>query len=291
MKKGLGKGLDALIPRNNNKVLSAGSENSVSGNFFEIDLLNIIPNDNQPRTNFDEAMMEDLVQSIGRNGVIQPIIVTKVDNNKYMIIEGERRWRASGLAGKKTVPAVVRSAETPKERLELALITNLQREDLNPVELAKAYKKLMDEHNYRHEDLGIVVGKSRSAVTNRLRLLNLPEEVLVLIENKKIEEGHARALLGLKNQSDIIKYAELIANKNLSVRDVEKLVKITNEGKPEKKENIKDPNISSIEKEMEGFFNSKVNIKTSDKGGVINIKYNSDDELDTIIKRIRGEQC
>ena len=192
--------------------------------------------------------------------------------------------------GRQSIPVVVRNTDTAKERLELALITNAQREDLNPVELAAAYKKLMDEHSYKHEDLGVIVGKSRSAVTNRLRLLNLPKEVLDLIEKKEISEGHARALLSLDDKAEIIRIAHLIKDKNLSVRDVENMIK--SRSKPsEKKEKKQDANLLELSREMEVFFNSKVDIKPSKKGGVINIKYNSDDELDTIIKKIRGEQC
>lgn len=289
MKKPLGRGLDSLIPRSSEEA-QAKHTGVVTSNFFELGLTEIVPNDNQPRRVFDEGLLQELAESIKLKGVIQPIIVTKLDNGKYMIIEGERRWRASGLAGRQTIPVVVRNTDTAKERLELALITNAQREDLNPVELACAYKKLMDEHNYKHEDLGVIVGKSRSAVTNRLRLLNLPKEVLDLIENKEISEGHARALLSLNDAAEIIRIAYLIKDKNLSVRDVENMIKSL--GKPSgKQEKKQDANILNLAHEMEVFFNSKVDIKPSKKGGVINIKYNSDDELDTIIKKIRGEQC
>ncbi len=290
MKKPLGRGLDSLIPRSSGE---AHEKNTgvVTSNFFELSLSEIIPNDNQPRTVFDETLLKELAESIKLKGVIQPIIVTKALNGKYMIIEGERRWRASGLAGKKTIPVVVRNTETPKERLELALITNAQREDLNPVELASAYKKLMEEHNYKHEDLGVIIGKSRSAVTNRLRLLNLPKSVISLIESKQISEGHARALLSIDGDSEKIRIAHMIVDKNLSVRDVENIIKSLSQKKKPKEAVKTDANITNLAKEMEVFFNSKVNIKPSNKGGVINIKYNSDDELDTIIKKIRGEQC
>lgn len=290
MKKPLGRGLDSLIPRSSEEA-QAKHTGVVTSNYFELAVTEIIPNDNQPRRIFDEALLEELAESIRLKGVIQPIIVTKIENGKYMIIEGERRWRASGLAGKKTIPVVVRNTETAKERLELALITNAQREDLNPVELAVAYKKLMDEHNYKHEDLGVIVGKSRSAVTNRLRLLNLPKTVLSLIENKEISEGHARALLSLSSESDIISIANAVKEKNLSVRDVENMVKAIQNKGTKKEKKVLDANMQGIAKEMETFFNSKVDIKPSKKGGIINIRYNSDDELDTIIKKIRGEQC
>ena len=215
MKKPLGRGLDSLIPRSSEEA-QAKHSGVVTSNFFELGLSEIVPNDNQPRRVFDKELLEELAESIKLKGVIQPIIVTKLDSGKYMIIEGERRWRASGIAGRQSIPVVVRNTDTAKERLELALITNAQREDLNPVELAVAYKKLMDEHSYKHEDLGVIVGKSRSAVTNRLRLLNLPKEVLDLIENKKISEGHARALLTLEDKAEIIRIAHLITEKNLS---------------------------------------------------------------------------
>lgn len=290
MKKPLGRGLDSLIPRSSEEA-QAKHTGVVTSNYFELAVTEIIPNDNQPRRIFDEALLEELAESIRLKGVIQPIIVTKLNNGKYMIIEGERRWRASGIAGKKTIPVVVRNTETAKERLELALITNAQREDLNPVELAVAYKKLMDEHNYKHEDLGVIVGKSRSAVTNRLRLLNLPKTVLSLIESKEISEGHARALLALNRESDIISIANAVKEKNLSVRDVENMVKAIQNKGTKKEKKVLDANMQGIAKEMETFFNSKVDIKPSKKGGIINIRYNSDDELDTIIKKIRGEQC
>ena len=278
MKKPLGRGLDSLIPRSSEEA-QAKHTGVVTSNYFELAVTEIIHNDNQPRRIFDEALLEELAESIRLKGVIQPIIVTKLENGKYMIIEGERRWRASGIAGKKTRPVVVRNTETAKERLEL------------PVELAVAYKKLMDEHNYKHEDLGVIVGKSRSAVTNRLRLLNLPKTVLSLIENKEISEGHARALLSLSSESDIISIANAVKEKNLSVRDVENMVKAIQNKGTKKEKKVLDANMQGIAKEMETFFNSKVDIKPSKKGGIINIRYNSDDELDTIIKKIRGEQC
>ena len=290
MKKPLGRGLDSLIPRSSEEA-QAKHSGVVTSNYFELALTEIVPNDNQPRRIFDEALLQELAESIKIKGVIQPIIVTKLDNGKYMIIEGERRWRASGLAGKKTIPVVLRKTDTAKERLELALITNAQREDLNPVELAVAYKKLMDEHNYKHEDLGVIVGKSRSAVTNRLRLLNLPKTVLTLIENKDISEGHARALLSLDDESKIISIAYAVKEKNLSVRDVENMIKSLTGKKVKKEKKAVDANILGLAQEMEAVCNSKVDIKPSKKCGVINIKYNSEDELDTIIKKIRGEQC
>lgn len=287
MKQSLGRGLDALIPRGAPK---AGPQ---SGALMEIDLTEIVPNDSQPRTVFDEELLKELADSIKEKGVIQPIIITRAsESGKYMIIEGERRWRASGLAGKKTIPAVLRSADTPKERLELALITNAQREDLGPVELARAYARLIDEYGYRQEDVSAVMGRSRSAVANRLRLLSLPEQALIALEDGDITEGHARALLGLDDKSQIPLFLTRIIDKALSVRETENAVRKANAGEEAPKGiPAPKPHIAGIRAEMEGFFKSRVNIKDRGKGGVIEIKYNSDDELDTIIKKIRGEVC
>lgn len=282
MKQPLGRGLDVLIPTKTVQFEANG--------LLEINLTDIIPNDNQPRKIFDTLLLDELAESIKLKGVIQPIIVTKTATGKYMIIEGERRWRASGLAGKTSIPAVIKNAETPKERLELALIANAQREDLNPVELAFAYEKLINEHGYRQEDLGLIVGKSRSAVANRLRLLTLPKEIIAAIENKSITEGHGRALLGLENKGEMINLAQKIVDKNLTVRETENAVRNLVEGKPKQIEPKKlEPHLVALREEMEVFFKLKVNIKKRVKCGIIEIKFNSDDELDTIIRKIRGE--
>ncbi len=290
MKKPLGRGLDTLIPRKTNTLQS----DDRSSGLLELDITEIVPNDNQPRRVFDDILLNELAESIKLKGVILPIIVTKSNDGKYMIVEGERRWRASGLAEKKTIPAVVKSVDTEKERLELALITNAQREDLNAIELANAYKELIEKHSYRQEDLGRIVGKSRAAVSNRLRLLTLPIEVCNAVEHKKISEGHARAILSLEKGNDAISFLHTIIDKKLSVRDAEVLAKKINAGiteqapKAKKAENVE---LRGITSEFESFFMSKVNIKQKNKGGVIEIKYSSDDELDLMIKKIRGESC
>lgn len=284
-KQSLGRGLESLIPKSNN-----GISTNQKG-FLEINITDIIPNDNQPRTVFDEELLQELSDSIKEKGVIQPIIVTKLNDGKYMIIEGERRWRASGLAGKKSIPAVLRDANNPKERLELALITNAQRQDLNPVELAKAYAKLIEEHNYTQEDVSYIMGRSRSAVANRLRLLNLPEPALIAIEDNDISEGHARALLSLNDKDKILSMLTQIIDKSLSVRETENAVKKANTVKKEKIEYTPKAHILEIQSEIENYFKVKVNIKEKLKGGIIEIKYDNDDSLDSIIKKIRGELC
>ena len=311
-KQRLGRGLNLLIPQgnqstdnnddnnsNDNNINddSTQSNNSVRTNtLLELPLTDIIPNDQQPRTVFDDELISELAKSILEKGVIQPIVVTKTDStDKYMIIEGERRWRASGLAGKTTIPAIFRTVDTEVERLELALITNAQREDLNPVELAKAYKKLIDEFNYRQEDLGKMMGKSRSAITNRLRLLNLPSDVLQAIEDKVISEGHGRALLTITDPERTLELYREIVDKDLTVRDIEKLVTKINKSIDDgvnievpSSDSI-DPHVVALEEEFENFFSSKVIIKDKKGSGTIEIKYRSHDDLDRIIKKVRGE--
>jgi len=294
-KQSLGRGLGALIPTSNsdtNSTLPKDIDPTLI--ILELDLTNIVPNDHQPRTVFDPQLLNELAESIKNKGVIQPIIVTKLpDQDKYMIIEGERRWRASGLASKKTIPAIFRKVDNESDRLELALITNAQRENLNPVELAKAYKRLMHDYSYRQEDLSVIMGKSRSAVANRLRLLNLPVDVLNAIEDKLISEGHGRALLSLENKDLILEQFRNIIDKELTVRDVEKNIQKMNkqstEGQSNNVDKSIDPHILDISKEFEGFFSSKVNIKDKAGSGTIEIKYISYDDLDRITKRIRGE--
>jgi ParB family chromosome partitioning protein len=280
MKKNvLGRGLESLIPKNEAK-LPVG----------EIDLALIYPNAKQPRTRFEQQPLEDLVASIKEKGVIQPIVLTKTDEG-YMIIAGERRYRAAGLAGLKKIPAVVRSVDSESERLELALIENVQRHDLGAYELAAAYKNLIDEHKYTQEEVSKVIGKSRSSVANTLRLLNLPPKAVEALKEELITEGHARALLSIEDDKKVIPALKKVIEGCLSVRETEKLASKLNKGEVEKpaKNEIKNVFIESLQNELEEFFSTKIVLKTSKKGGSIEIKYNSDNELDRIIKRIRGE--
>ncbi len=213
-KNSLGKGLESLIPK-------AEKTRTIIN---EIDIADIIPNPDQPRKVFNEEALSELTDSIRKNGIIQPMVLAKgEEEGTYVIIAGERRWRAAGLAGLRRVPAVVREITKETEKLELALIENIQREDLGPLELARAYKNLMDKHEYRQEDVADVVGKSRSAVANTIRLLGLPERVIMALEEGHISEGHARALIGLEEKKAVEILIKIIEN-SLSVRDVEKLV-------------------------------------------------------------------
>ncbi|MGE4318345.1 MAG: ParB/RepB/Spo0J family partition protein [Deferribacterales bacterium] len=277
-KNSLGKGLESLIPPRADR-----SGKMVS----EIDIAEIMPNPDQPRKVFDEEALAELTESVRRNGIIQPIVLAKGED-AYIIIAGERRWRAAGLAGLKKVPAVVREITRDSEQMELALIENIQREDLGALELARAYKNLMDTHGYRQEDVADVVGKSRSAVANTIRLLGLPQRVLEALEQKLISEGHARCLVGLPDHKIIEILAKIIEN-GLSVRETEKLA--SKKEKPEKEKKKEDENIflMSLKGEMEEFFKTKIEIKRRKDGGTIEIKYSSDDELDRIIRTIRGE--
>jgi ParB family chromosome partitioning protein len=279
MKKSpLGRGLESLIPKGESTQKSP----------VEVDITDIIPNSEQPRQKFDSEKLIELAESIKSKGLIQPIIVTK-QGEKYVIIAGERRWRACGLAGLKKIPVIVKDINDDKERLELALIENIQREDLNSVEVAVAYKNLIEKFGYTQEELAKIVGKSRSAVANLLRLLKLPKEVINSLSENEITEGHARALLGLEEKDDILNVLRIVVKRKLSVRETERLIqRVKKEGIEKESFQERDVFIDALEKEFEEFFKTKVNIKQKKNGGTIEIKYTSNDELNTILEMIRG---
>lgn len=279
MKKSpLGRGLESLIPKGESTQKSP----------VEVDITDIIPNSEQPRQKFDSEKLIELAESIKSKGLIQPIIVTK-QGEKYVIIAGERRWRACGLAGLKKIPVIVKDINDDKERLELALIENIQREDLNSVEVAIAYKNLIEKFGYTQEELAKIVGKSRSAVANLLRLLKLPKEVINSLTENEITEGHARALLGLEEKDDILNVLRIVVKRKLSVRETERLIqRVKKEGIEKESFQKRDIFIDALEKEFEEFFKTKVNIKQKKNGGTIEIKYTSNDELNTILEMIRG---
>jgi len=279
-KSPLGRGLESLIPKNE----------AETKNVVELDISDIQPNPEQPRKNFDRDSLQELVESIKSKGVIQPLIVGKFENN-FILIAGERRWRAAGLAGLKKVPVVVRDIKDEQEKLELAIIENIQRENLNPPELAAAYKNLMEKYGYNQEQVASVVGKSRSAIANSLRLLSLPSEILKSIEKGSISEGHARALLGLTDKETILEVFRKILQKKLTVRQTEDLIKKLNKGsniQPKKED--KSVFIKDIEEELENYFHTKVEVKRKKNGGTIEIKYSTQDELNRIINELRGEE-
>ena len=247
IKKGLGRGLSSLI-----------GETKVESKTNKLLLSDIIPNKLQPRKNFDEENLQDLTNSIKERGVIQPIIVRKsnTENSKYEIIAGERRWLAARKAGLHDIPVVVTVADDLKS-LEFAIVENVQRHDLNPLEEAQGYKRLIDEFFYDQEKVSKFIGKSRSYITNSLRLLNLPSEVLKLIEEKKLSSGHAKILVGLENAVFI---ANKIIEKKLSVRQAENFVKIFKKNKNHFKKN-KDINIENLENSITEKIGIRVSIK------------------------------
>ena len=280
MKKGLGKGLDSMIPEKKTK---AEMKEAQDKSLVEIKISEIDPNMGQPRKKFDEDELLELAESIKIHGVIQPIILTK-RGKRYEIIAGERRWRASKLAGLVKIPAVIREY-TDKEIMEVSLIENIQRQDLNPIEEATAFKNLIDEYKMKQDDLAERVSKSRSAITNALRLLKLDDKVKAMLAEGLISTGHARALLAVedKNKQQIL--ATKIFDEKLSVRETEKLVKQIPENKEPKKEEKSSEKLiyKKLEDSLKSIIGSKVSIKGRNNGkGKIEIDYYSIEELDRI---------
>lgn len=280
IKKGLGKGLDSMIPEKKTKAeIKADADNSL----VEVKISEIDPNIGQPRKKFDEDELLELAESIKIHGVIQPIIVTK-RGKRYEIIAGERRWRASKLAGLTKIPAVIREY-TDKEIMEVSLIENIQRQDLNPIEEAVAFKNLIDEYKMKQDDLAERVSKSRSAITNALRLLKLDDKVKAMLAEGLISTGHARALLAIEDKNKQQMLATRIFDEKLSVRETEKLVKQILENKESKKEKKSSEKLiyKKLEDSLKSIIGSKVSIKSKDNGkGKIEIDYYSIEELDRI---------
>ena len=282
MKKGLGKGLDSMIPEKKTK---AEIKEAANKSPMEVQVSEIDPNMGQPRKHFDEDGLLELAESIKIHGVIQPIIVTK-RGKRYEIIAGERRWRASKLAGLTKIPAIVREY-TDKEIMEVSLIENIQRQDLNPIEEAAAFKNLIDEYKMKQDDLAERVSKSRSAITNALRLLKLDDKVKAMLVEGLISTGHARAILALEDKNKQQQLAMKIFDEKLSVREVEKLVKQIMEGKePKKEENSSKKRVyKNIENDLKSIIGSKVSIKEKQGGkGRIEIDYYSTEELERIME-------
>ena len=278
-KQALGKGLGALIP--DLSVLNDKERKALG--IAEIELDKIVPNEYQPRKTFQDDAMKELAASIKEHGVIQPIIVHRIGSN-YGLIAGERRWRASRLAGLKTIPALVKEA-TKRELIEQALIENIQREDLNPLEAAEAYKRLQDEFKLTQEDLAKRVGKERSTVTNFLRILSLPKEVKHELAAGNLSMGHAKALLSMERVRDQLQAAQMIVKKGLSVREAEALAgKLKNPAK-EKKPKVSHE-LKSVEDKLRKSLGTKVSITATAKGGRIVIDYYSNEELDRILEKI-----
>ena len=282
---GLGTGLDSMIPPKATQRAVKEDKNTVSKTGETILKINEVePNKKQPRKFFNEEALQELSDSIKQHGIVQPLVVAKKDDY-FEIIAGERRWRAAKLAGLKEVPVVIKDY-SPQEIMEVALIENIQREDLNPVEEAKAYQNLIKEYNLKQEEVAERVSKSRSAITNSLRLLKLSDDVLTLLMEEEISSGHARALLGLEDSEKQLEIAEKIAKDHLSVREVEKLVKNINQPakKTKKKELSNDFLYQDMEEKMKLKTGTKVRInRKSENKGKIEIEYYSQDDLEKIL--------
>ncbi len=278
-KKGLGRGLGSLIPDYDEHISSGGA--------VELKLIDIEPGTSQPRRSFDKEKLAELTESVATHGVIQPILVVKKGDG-YRIIAGERRWRAAKAAGLKAIPAIVRDYDEIKTH-EVALIENLQREDLNPIEEALGYKSLMEKFKMTQEYISERVGKSRSSVANALRLLSLPTEIVNLIEDGSLSSGHAKVILSLPTEKQRLDAALHIANKGLSVRETEVYIKSLLQ--PKKKKEYLDSQmaeyIKELEKNISGRIGTKVKIKYAKGKGKIELEYYSNDELERILEFLK----
>ncbi|MFZ5364048.1 MAG: ParB/RepB/Spo0J family partition protein [Patescibacteria group bacterium] len=283
MAYGLGRGLNSLIPpKKISQAFSSGAEAAPQGvRLVDVPVKNIRPNPKQPREDFGYQDLEDLINSIKEHGILQPLVVTKIDGENYELIAGERRYRAAKFLNLKTVPAIVRTAKD-QEKLELALIENIQRKNLNPVEEAKAFQRLMNEFNLTQEEVSQRVGKSRSVVANTLRLLGLPEEILQALRSGKIKESHGRTLLSLPDDKAQLKYFSKILKSEVNVRDMEGVARKARGVKQRKVE----PALVAKEELLRSVFGTKVEIKKRGNKGQIIIHFYSDEEYSDIIKKI-----
>lgn len=281
-KTGLGRGLDALIDTSHVDTVGASSIN-------EVEISKIVANPNQPRHTFDEEALAELASSIREHGVISPITLRKNDDDTYMIIAGERRYRASKMAGLQTIPAYIRTAKD-EEVMEWSLVENIQRENLDAIEIALAYQRLMDEYTLTQERLSERVGKKRATVANYLRLLKLPAEIQMGLKEKKIEMGHARAILAAKSAEAQLALYKRIIQKNLSVRQVEELAAQADEGEGKNKEpKTKNQAVYATQaKQVEKVLGTKCSISVGAKGkGKLVIPFTSEQALNDILKHIR----
>lgn len=277
-KRGLGKGLSALIPDEPiEELLDIDDEKEA---ITSINISLIEPNKNQPRKEFDKEKLNELSHSIKTYGVIQPIIVRKVGPN-YEIVAGERRWKASKMAGLKEVPCLVKKIED-LEAMKLALIENIQREDLNPIEEARAFKELIEKHKLTQEELAKVVGKSRSYIANTLRLLKLDSDTLNKIEDGEISSGHGRALLSIENETDRKKASKEIIDKKLNVRETEDIAKKI-KVKKNKNKDMKDPVLVELEENLMSYLGTKTRIIHGKERGKIEIEYYGYEDLERIL--------
>ncbi len=279
---GLGRGLDAILTDNM-------EETKESNGVTVVRLAEVEPNPDQPRKNFDTEPLEALAESISQHGIIQPIVVRPKDG-MYMIVTGERRWRAARMAGLSEVPVIIIEADDRKAA-ELALVENIQRKDLNPVEEARAYADLIDEYGYTQEEIAKKVGRSRSSIANSLRLLDLPESVLEKLAEGALSEGHAKVLLSIKDKEVLEKAAETVVAKELSVRETEKLVKALLEApKPEVRVVYDVDHTKILEQKVQSIIGHTVKIVQNGKKSSINIGFSDNDDLEKILALLCGDK-
>lgn len=279
-KGGLGKGLDAIFMDN---------ETEDGNSTVKLKISDIEPNRQQPRKEFNEEALTELADSISKHGILQPLLVRPLPDGGYQLVAGERRWRACRMAGVSEVPVVIKEL-TNSQVMELALIENLQREDLSIVEEAEGYKMLMDDYSFTQDEISKSVGKSRPSITNALRILKLPKEILLLLKENKITAGHARALLSFDNEEDMRKVAEAIVTNGLSVREVEKISKIKNNKKEKRNDKRRDSFFDEVEISLHEYLGRKVKVSSSAKNkGSITIEFYNKEDLAEIVKKLAGE--
>lgn len=293
MAKPLGRGLSSLLGSFDEEektpqvkeIVKEVENNTITSGVNEIEISKIDNDPSQPRKNFDPSALQDLAESIRVHGVIQPIIVV-ANGNRYTIIAGERRFRASKLAGKKTIPAIVKQY-SEKERKEIALLENVQREDLNPIETARGMQELMDKYDFTQEKLSERLGKSRPVIANFLRLLSLQPEVIALVESGKLSAGHARSLVVVADPEVQVRLAKMAVTKRVTVRDMEKIVKdLQNPKSKVKKQYIQSNELKELIKLMQSKLGTKVSVVGDDHKGRIYIDYYSQDDLDTLYQLV-----
>lgn len=270
MKTALGKGLDALLPEKGEEVI-------------KIDIERIFPDEYQPRKIFKDEALKELSISIQEKGVLQPVIVSRIGDGTFRLIAGERRWRAAALAGLKHIPALIKDVSS-QDAIEIALIENIQREELNAIETAGAFNRLIKEFHLTQDELSQRVGKDRATIANYLRILKLPEEIKSFISSDNLSIGHAKALLTLENKQKQLTAAKEIIKKGLSVREAEGLCKKLSQPPKQKKEKIKLPEVADLEDRLKQSLGTKVKINHKEKSGKIEIEYYSLEELDRLLE-------
>lgn len=282
-KGGLGKGLEALFTDN-----ATGDVNSAT----RLRLSEIEPNKAQPRKDFDEEALASLADSIKEHGVIQPLLVRPLDNGSYQLVAGERRWRAARMAGMSEVPVIIKEL-SDRETMEIGLIENLQREDLNPIEEALGYQTLMDTYDFTQDEISRRVGRSRPAVANALRLLHLPQEVIALVRKKELSSGHARAILALPDEETMIETAKKAAKGNVSVREIERLAQGKRERPQKEKAGTRDSFYDEVELALAAELGRKISIQVKNQEkdrGTITVEFYSKEELADIANRLAGTE-